>query len=360
LLFFAATLAILEDYRKHGLPPDGSISPVRRLFAGHARRLWLLLPVTVLWVNIHAMWILSLALAGLYTLDALLNRKRRGPDPLPLVAVLLALPVAASLNPYGPAHLLYPLTGTTAQWQSIKQIQEWQPPDFRQLSMQPFAWLLLICLGVAGASPRRLSLREFGLLAALGWLGLYSGRFIALFGVAAPVVLTNLLDPLWRKVRKRETPAAPPHTAAVITIWVSLAMLAAVLLTRLLLTWPQESILTSLVKDGSAPPPAALEYLKQNRPPGRLFHSYTWGGYLVWALPEYPVFVDGRSADLYRDEIIGQWFQVVELQPGWDEVLDRWGVNVVLLEPGWPAVRGLQMQGWQTVYEDTWSVILTR
>ena len=31
---------------------------------------------------------------------------------------------------------------------------------------------------------------------------------------------------------------------------------------------------------------------------GPMYNSYNWGGYLVWALPEEPVFVDGRTMSM--------------------------------------------------------------
>jgi len=71
------------------------------------------------------------------------------------------------------------------------------------------------------------------------------------------------------------------------------------------------------------------------------------------------VFVDGRT-DLYNDEIIAQWFQVVRAEPGWERVLDRWGVNVVLLDPGWPVVAALERSGWKPVYRDEIGVVFTR
>ncbi len=82
-------------------------------------------------------------------------------------------------------------------------------------------------------------------------------------------------------------------------------------------------------------PVRSVEYLQKRSPPGRLFNHYNWGGYLVWALPDYPVFIDGRT-DLYNDEIIEMWLQVVRAEAGWDEILDEWEVNLVLIEPGMP------------------------
>jgi hypothetical protein len=106
-------------------------------------------------------------------------------------------------------------------------------------------------------------------------------------------------------------------------------------------------------------PLGAVDYLRQHRPEGRLFNSYNWGGYLLWALPEYPVFVDGRT-DLYDDEIIREWLRVVRGEAGWQSVLDRWEVKVVLLERDWPLVRLLPGEGWHLWYEDDLSVVYGR
>jgi hypothetical protein len=106
-------------------------------------------------------------------------------------------------------------------------------------------------------------------------------------------------------------------------------------------------------------PVDAVAYIRDNSPPGRLFNSYNWGGYLLWELPEYPVFIDGRT-DLYNDEVIDQWLQVVRAEPGWQQTLDRWGVRLILLEPGMPVVAHLRSAGWRSLYEDQQAVVFSR
>jgi hypothetical protein len=107
-------------------------------------------------------------------------------------------------------------------------------------------------------------------------------------------------------------------------------------------------------------PVDAVQYLREERPAGRLFNSYNWGGYLLWALPEYPVFVDGRT-DLYNDEIIGEWLHVVRADPGWEKILERYGVNVVLIEKGSALERVLELTpGWNLAYQDEKAVIYQR
>jgi len=46
----------------------------------------------------------------------------------------------------------------------------------------------------------------------------------------------------------------------------------------------------------------AVNFVHQNSFSGPLYNHLTWGGFLIWYLPEYPVVVDGRN-DLYGDEL---------------------------------------------------------
>ena len=47
-------------------------------------------------------------------------------------------------------------------------------------------------------------------------------------------------------------------------------------------------------------PVARRNICKRRRRRAQMFNSYNWGGYLMFALPDMPVFVDGRT-DLYGD-----------------------------------------------------------
>jgi hypothetical protein len=106
-------------------------------------------------------------------------------------------------------------------------------------------------------------------------------------------------------------------------------------------------------------PKDAVAWLQENRPVGPMLNEYGWGGYLIWRLPEYPVFVDGRT-DLYGDEILGQWTQVVNARPGWEDTLDRWGIRLVLLPPSWPVTSLLEERGWRLLYQDGQAVLFGR
>jgi hypothetical protein len=99
--------------------------------------------------------------------------------------------------------------------------------------------------------------------------------------------------------------------------------------------------------------------MQAQRLPGNLLNEYGWGGYLVWHLRENPVFVDGRT-DLFGDEVIGEWMQVVQGGDGWIEVVERRGVDLILLEPHRPVTGILTDHGWKELYRDDVSVLYGR
>lgn len=349
LLFSAIFLWVLEDFRW-----------------SRANRLKLLPPLMVVWANSHGLAVIGFGLVGLYAMGMTKVEKcgaRLAVADLPKNLYILIPPllIAACINPYGPALLFYPLQAASVHWEAAQHIQEWQSPDFHRSFVQPFIWLLLLTLAMVGASRRRLALTDFLLVASFAYLGLYSARNVALFGLSAPIVLTRSSAPLveaWARLSPKRS-VAPKSLIRSVLIYLILGALSLVGMARVVQMLPNQANLVELEKAGMIAPAGALEYLKTEQPSGRLFNSYNWGGYLQWALREYPLFVDGR-ADLFQDEIIGQWFQVALVQDGWQAVLDRWDVHLVLIERTWPVAEALKLAGWKLVYQDDFAVIYMR
>lgn len=109
--------------------------------------------------------------------------------------------------------------------------------------------------------------------------------------------------------------------------------------------------MAALEKAALIPSQEAVNWIRANKPEGRMLNSYNWGGYLQWVMPEHSVFVDGR-ADLYGDEIVMQWYAVTILSAKWQDVLADWNIQWVILEKDWPAAQALQLAGWQVDYQD--------
>ncbi len=97
---------------------------------------------------------------------------------------------------------------------------------------------------------------------------------------------------------------------------------------------------------------------------GNVFNTYEWGGFLIWQKPIVKVFVDGRMP-AWKDENGKSPYQVfldiIQTQPGWNEKLNKWKTNYILITNG--AFLDLLLQkesikyNWQEVYRDDIAVI---
>ncbi|GAB4579662.1 MAG: hypothetical protein Fur0022_24000 [Anaerolineales bacterium] len=356
----AVFLWILEDFR-----------------AGKKDRLWLLPVLMVLWANSHGAFVVGFMLGGMYGVERLkvegfrlaahLREKQQlstfnlEPATKKLALIGLLLPLAVCLNPSGPVMLLYAFK--TVSIESLQDyIQEWQSPNFHNVQFQPFVWMLLLIFGAVGAARKGMSLVDFLLVSVFAYLGFVAARNVALFGLAGAVVLARyagtVLDQAGEALGVR-LPARLDRVRSPLQGWVNRILVGVVILAvaaKTLTVLPQaenERVLKKVL------PIDAVTFLKENQPEGRLFNSYNWGAYILWALPQYPVFVDGRT-DLYNDEIIAQWFQIFRAEEGWQETLARWEINVILLEQGSPVLSRLEGEGWQKLYEDELAVVYAK
>jgi hypothetical protein len=105
----------------------------------------------------------------------------------------------------------------------------------------------------------------------------------------------------------------------------------------------------------------AADYIGSAHPAGPMFNSYNWGGYLMFALPDYPVFVDGRT-DLYGDTFLtDDYLKPATGDPSWRDVFQRYGINMVVVEKDSGLARALRNEpGWKLDYEDKMAAIFTR
>jgi hypothetical protein len=105
-------------------------------------------------------------------------------------------------------------------------------------------------------------------------------------------------------------------------------------------------------------PAGAVDFLRREGRRGRLWNEYVWGGYLIWHLyPELRVSIDGRMA-VYGPERFGEHLTVVELRPGWQDVLARLAPDAMVVRSGSPLVSALRASGWVVRFEDKIATVL--
>jgi len=363
ILFSALFLYWLENGARNG-------------YVKRRKAIWLGLPIVMLcWVNMHGGFIAGFLIWGIFFVELVLNRafhaltEQRNlwralshAEVYTLLVAGLAMGLVANLNPLGVKIFLYPFQTVSIQKLGM-YIQEWQPPDFHQLSIQPFIWLLLVLIAISAFVCKRWELRDFLLVATFLYLALVAARNVALFALVAPLPILRSLEGLDLRTvfPKLQSEISLLHGSgsSIERPKLNLLILGLVFLgcvMRTAMSYPEEVIFKHL---SAVTPIGAMHYLKETQPQGRLFNSYNWGGYLLWMLPEIPVFVDGRT-DLYNDEILDQWFQVAQFQDGWEEVIERWQISIILMEKDWIVAKFLQQSGWCQKYLDDVAIVLAK
>ncbi len=333
----------------------------------HRNLLWTLPLLMVLWVNCHGGFITGFILIGCYVLgEGLDNLLGHAEPPLlrprrltALVVVALVSLLATLVNPNTIQMPLYPFR-TAGIGVLQDYIQEWASPNFHQLFLQPFIWMLLAILAAMGLSRRRAALTDLALVSVFVYMSLLWQRNTALFAlVAAPILMryaAAAIETLWQ-------PLPPPrHTRParplLVLNWVLLAVVLAAGLIKI--AQPLSPAVNAQIQREDYPT-EAVAFVRDHALPGPMFNSYNWGGYLIWTLyPDYPVFVDGRT-DLYDDDFLREYLKVAWARPGWPEVLDRYSVNFIFVESD--SVLATVLAGnetWPQVYADEKAALFVR
>jgi len=95
-------------------------------------------------------------------------------------------------------------------------------------------------------------------------------------------------------------------------------------------------------------------------PPGRVFTTDRWADYLIYCDPQRRVFFDTRN-DLYGEDFVRDYLTVMKAQPGWREILERYGVIAAMVPPGSSISAGLaSAPGWALNYQDHTAAVYVR
>ena len=105
----------------------------------------------------------------------------------------------------------------------------------------------------------------------------------------------------------------------------------------------------------------AIEFIRKTGLSGRMLNDYVFGGYLIWALPEHKVFVDGRT-DIYDwTGVLADYGAWAMLRTDPRTLLDKYHIGFCHLSRTAPMSRVLpSLPGWKMVYSDERSIIFAR
>ena len=332
----------------------------------NTRWLWLLIPLTALWTNLHGGFVIALALIGVLiagtALEAWLGRAP-WTSAARYAALLLGCSLASLVNPYGwhlHAHIVEYLR---AGW--IKNIvQEFQAPTFRSEGQLQFEALLIAGLVVAGLLLHKRRFTEALWILFLAHASLISVRHAPIFAtVAGPFIACEISD-WWRTaaagMKKSDalrilhqlgTDLEPGFRRA--SLWPVLFVCVLAFLDAPLhwpRDFPEQMFPTAMIHRHAG--------LISTR---RLLTTDQWGDYVIYTFyPRQKVFVDGRS-DFYGENLADQYLHLLQGAYDWRAIVERYGFDVALLPANWPLASLLKQDpSWRVVDDDHHSVLLRR
>jgi hypothetical protein len=354
LVFVAAALALTVPHllaRPHVLAFPVMMLWVGGLVAAADRRgapsFWLL-PLMVLWANLHGGFAFGLVLVAPIALDAVLNSEPRLRKSLVLrwAAFAVAALIAACCTPYGWNSLLA-TQKILALGSALPLILEWRPADFGSVG----ALEVCLLLGIGLALLRGIKLPPLRIVLLLGLLhmALSQGRSGEVLALLAPLILAA---PLARQIGGAEvsgSSVAPPMRGA---------LFAGVAVLLVAGTFVFTSVHRFAPHTSGSPVAAVVALKKLNL--DRVFNDYDFGGYLI-ANGVAP-FIDGRT-ELYGEKFFvdhNAASRLVEPENLF-RLLEQYKIEATLMRTQSAATKLLDhIDGWQKLYADDIATIHVR
>lgn len=332
------------------------------------RYIYLLPLLTILWVNLHGGFMAGLLLIAVYLLGSLADlffakdekgRAERKKNIFTYGKVCLLTIAAALLNPHGYEALLFPFR-IMGQELNVGRIIEWASPNFHEVL--PYEYILLALVVALGFSILKLNFIEAGLVILWTHLSLHSVRYGPIFALIVTPIIAVRIEGLMGEGRdggnrllvriyalserlQKTSKSLKGHLLPIIAI--TFAIVVTINGGRFL-----GMPLLEHEFDKKKFPIEAIEFAENCGIKGRVFNSYYFGGYLIYrGLPKDGVFVDGR-ADMYN-EFLKNYYDVVDLKPGWKEVLPTFNIDWILITANSPlSVLLLETDEWRLIYAD--------
>ncbi|GAC1339669.1 MAG: hypothetical protein NVSMB29_07360 [Candidatus Dormibacteria bacterium] len=327
------------------------------------RAVWALVPLTIVWCNLHSGFVIGLVFVGLMLLSDWLGdrlgiaggaspeRRRR------LGLVLLVCLGVALINANGAGIYLYPFQtqGSSAQ-QTL--IEEWHSPNFHMREVVAFE-VMLLSLVAAVVLNRRLRARDAALLAAATVLSLQSVRHIALFIAACTPIWIEQVSLVVARVQtaRRGGTAArrAPRRDSVARGVMALGLMGVVLLGYVgIQLIPSLTARESDLSYARDQPVCAARWLAASRGGLHIFNQYGEGGYLSYMLHDRGdrVFIFGDAA-LMGDQSLLRYGQVADLGPDWETILRTSDTDLVVFDTNTALDQLLRdSPNWTRVYAD--------
>ncbi|MGO8671126.1 MAG: hypothetical protein ACLQVD_07160 [Capsulimonadaceae bacterium] len=368
----------------------GMVLAVRR--GAPSRRLWALVPLFVLWANLHAGVLIGVGLVAAFGIGdgivLIAGSRRSQPDPVaapdghpdPRVCTRLIVVAAAGLaatliTPYG-YHEYENFYATITNTTMLNLVHEWTSPNYHEPWGQIFeAMLAVVLFGVFGTRLRH-NATELLVLCLLTHEALTALRNIPLFALLGTILIARHVESAILRVTGAEsTPPRSPFGASpplpvLLGVCVILCVAAVARFDAILhdltpvsgtagMDEPTEPGLVERIGEAAIDyhsfPARACAFIEHEPIPREMhfYNNYGDGGFLIWKMQDHPVYVDSR-ADVYFGSLLGNVSRMTGSPYDWRTIMDRAGIDLIMVSAAEPQARlYLSAPDWALVYADS-------
>jgi hypothetical protein len=329
---FTATLWIVADRRKH------------------PRRLWILPVLMMVWANVHGSFPLGLVLIGLAWIED--RRDRTATKKVTLAVGALGL-FATVIGPYGVGVWRYAVDISTSP-RILGHIQEWGATTIRSVDGALFFLTALAVVAFLARRGTKTGAIDLLWLGSFFLLGVSAARGEVWWGFVFPVIVAGLV------VEKPRSPADERGSLG-LNLLVAFMLIAFVAVGS---PWFRNRVdpssgATSLM---AYAPQRLVEAVQADAPVhARLFVTLPYASWFEYASPANPVFADARI-ELFPDAVWADYFAVTDAAEGWQNIVDRWRVDAIVLTPKDAAIAAKLTDdpGWRLAYHDGTGSVFVR
>ena len=335
--------------------------------------IYAIVPLQLLWANVHGLFAVGIALCGIYTMGEALRTVRGKGDATKLrrlATVTLFAALACLVNPNFIEGAIYPLEqlgmiaptgslGITIKYGVSELVPVWHPRIPMGMLVLP-SLLALSCAASLVLNWKTNRSREAHALAfvAFLFLALQASRNLALFAiVAAPLLNRNANEWMDRHPLSKTVLRSANAAALALILAATFDVARGSFHSRIgTIHEPGLGYMEIYVTEG------AVDWIERERPPAPIAHHMWYGGYLNWRLfPDYEVMVDGRL-EIYGSALF-QSLRITDPQ-AFQRLDAEYSFGTVLLSPVLDPPQLIawlhQRKDWRLVYADATGVVFVR
>lgn len=304
-------ITILYRYREH---------PSKQIF--------LLIPLQILWVNLHIYFFVGPLLISLFLFEYLWTKKIQLTSIKTLKTVFCLAIIGTLINPNGIQGAIFPFTVLqnysfpVAENQNIFTLLT----VYRQASIFFFLGTVLFLFLLLVITRRYNKLIDWFLVVTFVVLTCFAFRTITLFVYTTLIPFTSGLALILPKVQKRLHQMVGQNYSAILMSY-ALFILCLVFLSQLTRTLTQKGVGFGIEERGNK----AVTFLLKNKLPEPIYNNFDIGSYLSYRIYPKKIFVDGRPEAYPKAFFIGTYLPMQTEYKTFTTVSKRYNFKTLII-----------------------------